>query len=57
MIIQFKKSTNFNIFYFYQNLEKYYNNPNVIVLIIEKMSFGIFFHLRIFIYCKCIIIS
>ena len=31
----------------YQNLEKYYNNPNVIVLIIEKMSFGIIFSLHI----------
>ena len=31
----------------YQNLEKYYNNPNVIVLIIEKMSIGIIFSLHI----------
>ena len=31
----------------YEDLEKYYNNPNIIVLIIEKMSFGIIFSLHI----------
>ena len=31
----------------YEDLEKYYNNPNIIVLIIEKMSLGIIFSLHI----------
>ena len=31
----------------YKNLEKYYNNPSIIVLIIEKMSVGIIFSLHI----------